>query len=152
MKLLIGVFEMIIGVLIILITIKLVHKHEANDTITVSTMIKLAVVAIFAGFTKGFFGAGWGPIGIGMSVLLGINPRIVVGSSLVIRLLLDITGGVTYAMMNLIDANVVIVLVISGCIASLLAVKLTKIISEKSLRIFLGTMITILGALVIIEA
>jgi uncharacterized membrane protein YfcA len=79
-----------------------------------------------------------------MFVLLGINPRIAIGSSLVIRLLLDITGGVTYEMMNLVDANLVIILVISGCIASLLAVKLTRMISEKSLRIFLGIVIMVL--------
>jgi len=85
-----------------------------------------------------------------MFVLLGINPRIAIGSSLVIRLLLDITGGVTYAMMNLVDANAVITLVISGCIASLLAAKLTRMISEKALRIFLGSIIIVLGVLVII--
>jgi uncharacterized membrane protein YfcA len=59
MKLFIGMFEMIIGILMVLSTIKLMPKHESNGNVTVSTMAKFVVVTMFAGFTKGFFGAGW---------------------------------------------------------------------------------------------
>jgi len=126
MKLFIGVFEIVIGILMIMTTAKLVAERGSKNNITAGTMVKLMAVALLAGFTKGFFGAGWGPIGVGLFVLLGINPRIVVGSSLAIRLLLDVTGGATYASMNLVDVNAVVPLTAAGCIASLLAVELTK--------------------------
>ena len=70
-------------------------------------------ISLLAGFAKGFFGVGWGPLDIGLFIILGINPRIVVGSSLVIRLILDCMGGITYASMNLVDYNAAIILTLA---------------------------------------
>jgi len=57
MRLFMGVFEMIIGMLMTLTTIKLVHEREANNII-VSIMI-ISGDCYFAGFTKGFFFYVW---------------------------------------------------------------------------------------------
>ena len=112
-------------------------------------MFRLGIVALFAGFAKGFFGAGWGPIGIGLFIFLGIDPRIAVGSSLIVRLLLDCVGGFTYVGMNLVDYNTVMYLTASGSFTAYIAYKLTKGASSRTLEIYLGLIIMILGALVI---
>jgi uncharacterized membrane protein YfcA len=153
MKVTIGLFEMVIGAMLICATLSWAgEQHSKTSVDSVTIMAKLMFVAVLAGFAKGFFGAGWGPLGIGMFILLGIDPHVVVGSSLVIRLLLDAVGGMTYATMNLLDINVVVVLALAGCLAVPLGVKLTKIASERTFRIVLGAFITLLGALVLVEA
>jgi len=81
---------------------------------------------------------------VGLFIVVGIDPRLAIGSSLVIRLLLDIVGGVTYAYMNLVDINAVIILTLAGCLSSLVAARLTVLISKKSLIMFLGGVIILL--------
>ena len=152
MRLTIGMFETIIGIVMIYTTVKWANKQRSKTVNTSTTMAKLMMVAILAGFTKGFFGAGWGPLGVGLFILLGIDPRLVIGSSLVVRLFVDGVGAMTYGSMNLVDINAVTVLTLAGCVTAPLAVKLTTVASEKTLRMVLGGIITFLGALVIIEA
>jgi uncharacterized membrane protein YfcA len=153
MKLTIGLFEMLIGILLIYATLEWMGTHRSRTTVdSVKTMAKLMFVAVLAGFAKGFFGAGWGPLGIGLFILLGIDSRVAVGSSLVIRLLLDGVGGTTYATMNLLDVNAVVILALAGCLAVPFGVKLAKVASEKTFRIVLGVFIMLLGTLVIAEA
>ena len=149
MKLAIGVFQIIIGFTLIVTTLKRFDKQDSKTVFDKNAMFRLVIVALFAGFYKGFFGAGWGPIGIGLFVLLGIDPRIAVGSSLIVRLLLDCVGGFTYVGMNLVDYDTVIYLTASGSFAAYIAYKLTKGTSSRTLEIYLGLIIMILGALVI---
>jgi uncharacterized membrane protein YfcA len=151
MKLSIGMFEMAIGVMMIYAAVRWVNRRSSKTVNTKSTMAKLVLVAVLAGFAKGFFGAGWGPIGVGLFILLGIDPRIAVGSSLVIRLLLDGVGGMTYATMNLVDINTVIALTLAGCVTVPLGVKLITAVSEKNLSVLLGGMAIFLGAFVFIQ-
>jgi uncharacterized membrane protein YfcA len=151
MKLTTGMFEVVIGILLIYAALKWVNRERSKTTVdSAATMAKLMFVAVLAGFAKGFFGAGWGPLGIGMFILLGIDSRVAVGSSLVIRLLLDAAGGATYAAMNLLDINAAIILATAGCLAVPLGVRLTKVVSEKTFRMVLGAFIILLGALVVI--
>lgn len=151
MKLAIGILEMIIGIIVICKTIKLGGEEGPDVTVKTKTdMAKFMIAAIFAGMVKGFFGMGWGPIVVGLLVLLGIKSRIAVGSSLVIRLLLDCSGGITYLSMNLVDFNAVVALTIPGALMALPTVKWTTESKEKTLRTFLGGIITIFGAAVII--
>jgi uncharacterized membrane protein YfcA len=151
MTLAIGVFEVILGAAMIYATIGRADKQYSRTVVTRSVMAKLMVISVFAGFAKGFFGAGWGPLGVGLFVLLGIDPAIAVGSSLTIRLLLDCVGGLTYASMNMIDLEAAAVLTIVGCLSVPLAVKFTKMLSGKNFTRFLGVVIAILGLLVVIE-
>lgn len=149
MRLIIGVFEIIIGIVMVA-TVRWSDKRFSRTVETPNIMAKLMMVAVLAGFAKGFLGIGWGPIGVALYVLLGINPRVVVGSSLVIRLLLDLVGGLTYANMSLVDANSVLILTLAGCATAPLAVKLTTVASEKTLSTVLGLVTMVLGGLVVI--
>jgi uncharacterized membrane protein YfcA len=152
MKLLIGIAEMVIGITLIYKAVKWVNTQSSVITVKTKTDIaKLMTAAVFAGLAKGFFGLGWGPISVGLLVLLGIKSKIAVGSSLVIRFLLGCFGGVTYASMNLVNINVAIVLALAGAVIALPAIKLTTEAKEEKFRAFLGGIITFLGALVIIN-
>jgi len=147
MKLAIGIFEVVIGILMIA-TAKKSNKPYSKTVCDKATLVILMFTSLLAGFAKGFFGAGWGPLGVGLFIILGIDPRIVIGSSLVIRLILDSVGGITYVSMNLVDYNAVIILTLSGCVVVPLSVKLTTAISGKTLNIIIGATIILLGALV----
>jgi uncharacterized membrane protein YfcA len=146
-----GIFEVVLGVIMIFTNLKDTDKYS-KTVVGKNVMVKLMFVSVFAGFAKGFFGAGWGPIGVGLFILLGLDPRMVVGSSLVMRLLLDCASGLTYATFNMVDFNSVLILTLTGSMAVPVAVKLTKNVSEKNLCMFLGGIIVILGALVVSNA
>lgn len=150
MNLLIGIFEIVIGTILICQCARRAKKEGFKPVFGKAMTAKLGIIAIVAGFTKGFLGAGWGPIGVGLFIVAGIDPGLAIGSSLVIRLLLDIVGGVTYAYMNLVDINAVIILALTGSLTSLVAARLTTIIPKKLLTMLLGGVIIILGALVIL--
>ncbi|MBS7614208.1 sulfite exporter TauE/SafE family protein [Candidatus Bathyarchaeota archaeon] len=152
MKVAIGVFEVAIGIAIFF-TVKNKIDERGFGRITKKLLMKkLIIISLLAGFVKGFFGAGWGPIGIGLYIVLGIDPAIVVGSSLIVRLILDFAGGLTYASMNLFNFEAFIVLTLSGCFSVSWAVKVTKMFSQKGMRVFLGFSVIFLGLLVIIDA
>lgn len=149
----IGTLEMILGIVLVYTSIKRTNQQDVEVTpVTKIVMSKLMVVAIFAGFAKGFFGIGWGPFVIGLLVLLGVKPQIAVGSSLAVRLLIDCLGGISYASMNLVDVDIAVVLTVAGAITAVPAIKLATRASEKTSRLVLGGVITLLGALVTINA
>lgn len=57
---------------------------------------RIAIVGLVAGFASGVSGAGWGPIGVKLLILLGIEPRQAIGSSLVGRIFMAIAAVVGY--------------------------------------------------------
>lgn len=151
MKTAIGMFEVAIGIAI-LFTVKNKTEKQCPKKVNKKDIIKkLIVISLLAGFTKGFFGVGWGPIGIGLYIVLGIDPAIVVGSSLIVRLILDFVGGFTYVSMNLFDFEAFVILSLFGCFSVSLATKVTKKLSKKGLSMFLGILIILLGLIVIID-
>ncbi len=153
MNLALGIVEMVIGITVMGTTVNSADNHTSEDTIKTKTaMAKFMIAAAFAGTAKGFFGMGWGPISVGSLLLLGVKARIAVGSTLVIRLLLDCLGGISYASMNLVDINVAITLTLAGAVTAIPAVRLTTKTEEKKFRVVLGSMIILLGALVIVKA
>jgi uncharacterized membrane protein YfcA len=157
MKMSIGIFEIIIG-LAMTITVYMTMRKSASQRSSGNiatdgrTMAKLMGIAVFAGLIKGFFGAGWSPIGIGLFVIMGVDLSITVGSSLAIRLLLDVTGGITFASMNLVNIDAAVILTLAGCIAIVPAAKLAIQASKEKLRSFLGIAIILLGMFVMAEA
>jgi uncharacterized membrane protein YfcA len=151
MKMAIGILEVIIGVIVIRKTLKLTDG-QASETamMTKAAFAKFATAGIIAGLIKGFFGLGWGPISVGLLLVMGIDPQRAVGSSLVVRLLLDCLGGITYVSMNLVDFTVVIALTVAGVTAVPFAIKWTTAVRRRTLSTFLGCVIIVFGALVIL--
>jgi len=152
MRLAIGFFEVLMGVLIIVMTVRNVPKYKKMDKpFSKGLMQQLIVVSTIAGFAKGLFGAGWGPIGIGLFVLLGLDPILVVGSSLAIRLLLDCSGSLTYMSMNLVDLKALLLLGTPGACSALIGVTVANKISRETLRMVVGIVVVILGAILITQ-
>lgn len=57
---------------------------------------RVAGVGLAAGFSSGISGAGWGPIGVKLLILLRIEPRSAIGSSLVGRTFMAASAVVAY--------------------------------------------------------
>jgi uncharacterized membrane protein YfcA len=57
---------------------------------------RVAGVGVVAGFSSGISGAGWGPLGVKLLILLRIEPRAAIGSSLVGRTFMAATAVVSY--------------------------------------------------------
>lgn len=142
----IGIFEVVIGVVILLNT-RWPRREYVRSVYSKLELVVLMLISMLAGFAKGFFGAGWGPLGIGLFLVAGLDPSIVVGSSLTSRVVLDVVGGATYMSMNLMDYNVAVALTVSGCAAALLSVKWIDAVSEEKLSAIVGFVVVFLGVL-----
>lgn len=57
---------------------------------------KIGSVGLVAGFASGVSGAGWGPIGVKLLLLLGIEPRQAIGSSLLGRVFMSLSAVIGY--------------------------------------------------------
>ncbi|MBI5364748.1 MAG: sulfite exporter TauE/SafE family protein [Planctomycetes bacterium] len=57
---------------------------------------RIGAVGLVAGFASGVSGAGWGPIGVKCLLLLGIEPRQAIGSSLLGRVFMALSAVVGY--------------------------------------------------------
>ena len=58
---------------------------------------KIVAIGGVAGFASGISGAGWGPIGVKLLILSGLEPRHAIGSSLVGRITMAVAAIATYA-------------------------------------------------------
>jgi uncharacterized membrane protein YfcA len=54
-------------------------------------------IGAVAGFASGISGAGWGPIGVKLLILAGLEPRHAIGSSLVGRVVMAVAAIATYS-------------------------------------------------------
>jgi len=59
---------------------------------------KIGSIGTVAGFASGISGAGWGPIGVKLLILSGLEPRHAIGSSLVARIAMAVAAITTYAL------------------------------------------------------
>jgi len=57
---------------------------------------RIGLIGSVAGFASGISGAGWGPIGVKLLILSGIEPRHAIGSSLVGRIAMAVAAIATY--------------------------------------------------------
>jgi uncharacterized membrane protein YfcA len=61
---------------------------------------QIGAIGGVAGFASGISGAGWGPIGVKLLILSGLEPRHAIGSSLVGRVPMAIAAIATYALVS----------------------------------------------------
>ena len=59
---------------------------------------RIGAIGGVAGFASGISGAGWGPIGVKLLILSGLEPRHAIGSSLVGRITMAVAAIATYAL------------------------------------------------------
>jgi uncharacterized protein len=59
---------------------------------------RIGTIGGVAGFASGISGAGWGPIGVKLLIVSGIEPRYAIGSSLVGRIAMAVAAVATYAL------------------------------------------------------
>ncbi len=81
--------------LLVLLTLRLGRLREPLPPEEVART-KIAGVGLLAGFSSGVSGAGWGPIGVKLLILLRIEPRDAIGSSLLGRVFMAASAVVGY--------------------------------------------------------
>jgi hypothetical protein len=107
---------------------------------------RISAVAVLGGFMDSTGGGDWGPIVTTTSVGAGENPKVTIGSVNYAEFFLTIT--VAAALFSILDATVWILvsgLVVGGVFAAPFAAYATRHFSVKTLRILVGSLITIVG-------
>ena len=144
-----ALFEITTGTYILYDGAKHATRTE-NIKIPTNKYPALLGIGLTAGFFKGYLGMGWGPIAIPLLILFGVNSYVVVASSLVSRIAISLTSGVSYAILGYAEPKILINLLIGGLIGTTIAMKTEKNVSEKNHRKLIGTIIMILGIIILI--
>jgi uncharacterized membrane protein YfcA len=138
----IGAFEIWVGITILLKVPK--GKPSSDGRISIG-------VGGLAGFVKGLFGTGWGPIGTSLLILSGIYPALAIGSSMIARVAVQLAPGLTFMSFGGINLGVMIALAGSGIVGGVLGAFTTNKLSASVVRMLIGTVVVALGALVLLK-
>jgi len=138
----VGAFEIWVGATILL----KVPKGKPSSDGRVS-----AGVGGLAGFIKGVFGTGWGPIGTSLLIFSGIYPALAIGSSMIARVAVQLAPGLTFMSFGEVEFGVIIALVGSGVVGGISGAFTTKKLSASALRMLTGVVVMVLGASVLLK-
>jgi len=104
-----------------------------------------AVLALVGGFSDAIGGGGWGPIVTSTLVNAEDHPRFVIGTVNTVEFFVTVAQvAVFLAMLSIMDWQVIVGLIIGGCMAAPFAAKLCKAIPAKTMMIIVGVVIVIL--------
>jgi hypothetical protein len=92
-----GVGLVIVGIGVVVLT-SLRPSRRATSVPREPGQRAVGSIGLVAGLASGISGAGWGPIGVKLLILAGLEPRHAVGSSLVGRICMAIAAVATYAL------------------------------------------------------
>ncbi len=139
----VGAFEIWVGVAILLKVPK--GKPSSDCRISIG-------IGGLAGFVKGIFGTGWGPIGTSLLILSGIYPALAIGSAMIARVAVQLAPGLTFLGFGEVEFGVMIALASSGIVGGILGAFTTKKLSASVVRMLIGAVIVALGALVLLKS
>jgi hypothetical protein len=108
-------------------------------------------IALVAGLAHGALGLGWGALGVPLLILIGVLPHAAVGSSLLTRSFVALTGASTYYFMGGLRADVIIPLLAGGLIAIPFGALTAKRLPPETLKLIVSVAVVILGASVLIK-
>lgn len=152
LKLLIGVTTLIMGVLTLIRQngIRPEDSTHLKDVKWQERRPTIFGIGAVAGVSAGAFGTGWGPIGVTLLIWTGIPPHTVIGSSLMCRTLVASTASISYLLwLDLLRWEVLLPLLLAGAGGVLLGVRTSNGLSPMRLRMFLGGVVSLLGAITI---
>jgi len=113
---------------------------------------KLAIVAVFAAFNKGFTGGGYGPVSMTGQIYSGVNSKRAVGITSLAEGTISLVGVIFYFIL---PYNAIWDLVIPVFFGSLMAVPLAayslKYIKLRKLRMFIAISLILLGTATLIK-
>jgi len=109
--------------------------------------VKMAIASAVAAFNKGISGGGSGPLMIFGQVISGVKAKHSVGISCLVKGILCLIGIIMYVLLSKFTLGIFLSLaVVVGAISAVFfAVRLTKKLSEKSLKTSVAVVMTFLG-------
>lgn len=104
------------------------------------------VLGLVAGILSGLFGIGGGVIIVpALIFLLGIEPHIAIGTSLLIIIPTAITGTIKHLQLQHINWTIGVLAGIGGCVGSWLGASLTYYISGPTLKRLFGVLLLVIA-------
>lgn len=120
---------------------------------TPASGLKTALNGVVVGAVTGFVGAGGGFLIVPALVsLVGLSMRVAVGTSLIIISANSLFGfGVTFLSKTQVNWTLMLMVLVLGVIGSVIGAKFSKKVSERTLKKAFGSLVLIMGSLIIIE-
>ncbi|MGQ4891985.1 MAG: sulfite exporter TauE/SafE family protein [Candidatus Njordarchaeia archaeon] len=145
----IGLFEVFSGIYIFMgKTYKV--KGVNGDSISLSRVPLVSSIGFLAGFFKGYLGMGWGPVSMSLLLLIGLEPYTVIGSSLLPRIFVSLSGGLSYMFLGYSDLQLLFSFLVGGFTGLFTAIRFVKNIDSRNHKRLIGLVVLAIGVIVII--
>ncbi len=154
LKILIAVSTAVMGILVLILG-NLDRNSELKDENGLPRR-GLLLVGLVAGFAASAFGTGWGPVGVSLLLLMGMVPRLAIGSSLTARAPVALSATIAYLLLGspqrVVELNVLAPILAGGALGVLAGSAVTRRVDDRWLRQAFGVVIVALSILLLAEA
>ncbi len=127
----------------------IIGLHPWASVVSIPVAIAAAAAATAAAFLCGSLGLGFGALLMPALILLGIEPRVAVASSLIAQLVSVPLGGASHASFGHVRARILAPLLCAGFLGTLAGVEFSISIGEFLLTILIGASTIVMGLLVL---
>lgn len=148
---LIGGTTLVMGLLVLRKRLTPYEVDGGEENAGGKRIMLIAGIGALAGFASGALGTGWGPIGVSLLILAGILPRFAIGSSVLSRALIALSGSATYFILRGIQVETFLPLVIGGLVAVVPGTLTTRKLEQRLLKKTVGLATIILGVLTFLK-
>ncbi|HYG53293.1 MAG TPA: TSUP family transporter [Flavobacteriales bacterium] len=141
----VGLYTLLLGIIILSKAFGKLHRKKKNR--------KLGPLALTGGFLDSIGGGGWGPIVSSTLIADGRNPRYTIGTVNLTEFFVALSSSVAF--FTVIGGGywqIILGLVIGGCITAPIAARFAGKISTKSLMILVGTLVIFISLRIILLA
>lgn len=117
----------------------------------VETLVAILLVGAVGGYLGGIVGAGIGATVVPGLILLGVNPAIAIGSSLLLHVLISPLGGFYHYKLGHWRRKIFVPLVMAGMLGAFFGASISSHLSTMELTILVGASTMAAGILIVVE-
>jgi len=141
--------ESVIGCIILFIGIVILLMRRASLKFS---WVKIAILGLIAAFNKGISGGGYGPLVTGGQIVSGVPGKNAIGITSLTKAIACIVGFLVYLFIeNNTDLSLMSPIVIGAILSAPLATLTVKLLNQENIKLFIGILTTLLGALTLIR-
>lgn len=114
-------------------------------------IITILLAGAIGGYLGGVVGAGIGATVVPSLILIGVNPAVAIGSSLLLQILISPLGGLYHHKLGHVDRKIFFLLVFTGMLGAFLGASISSHLPTKELIVLVGASTIVAGVSIVIK-
>lgn len=115
------------------------------------TLLGIVAVGAIGGYLGGIVGAGIGATVVPGLILLGVNPTVAIGSSLLLHTLISPLGGVYHHKLGHVRRKILLPLALAGMLGAFVGASIATQLPSKELTTLVGVSTMVAGLLIVVK-